>query len=141
MRRFVLVLALALAILPGVLAAQEILEKIEIVGNDRVTRETILYYLSVREGDYFSEEQVKRDFRVLWSTGFFADLKIEDLLGSRGKIIRITVEENPVSLFIEKLDKAEADTNVRAVIVRINSPGGGVTASDILHQRLRRFVA
>jgi outer membrane protein insertion porin family len=91
-----IVLALFLAILPGVLAAQEILEKIEVVGNDRVTPETILYYVSVREGDYFSEDQVKRDFRVLWSTGFFADLKIEDRPGTRGKILRITVEENPI---------------------------------------------
>ncbi len=91
-----IVLALFLTALPGLLSAQEILEKIEVVGNDRVTRETILYYISVREGDYFNDDQVKRDFRVLWSTGFFADLKIEDLPGTRGKIIRITVEENPV---------------------------------------------
>ncbi|MCK4276308.1 MAG: signal peptide peptidase SppA [Phycisphaerae bacterium] len=44
--------------------------------------------------------------------------------------------ENPVSFFVEKLDKAAADANVRAVVVRINSPGGGVTASDIMHRRL-----
>ncbi|HVP91761.1 MAG TPA: outer membrane protein assembly factor BamA [Terriglobales bacterium] len=91
-----LVLVLALLMLPGVLAAQEILEKIEVVGNDRVSRETIIYYLSIREGDYFNDDQVRRDFKVLWSTGFFANLKVEDLPGTRGKIIRITVEENPV---------------------------------------------
>jgi outer membrane protein insertion porin family len=94
MKRFAL--ALLLVLLPGVVFAQEILEKIEVVGNDRVTRETILYYVSVREGDYFNEDQVKRDFRVLWSTGFFADLKMEDIPGTNGKILRITVEENPV---------------------------------------------
>jgi protease-4 len=49
--------------------------------------------------------------------------------------------ENPVSLFVEKLDKAQADLDVKALIVRINSPGGGVTASDIMYQRLRRFKA
>jgi len=47
--------------------------------------------------------------------------------------------ENPVSLFIEKLDKAAADSNVKAVVLRINSPGGGVTASDIMHRRLKKF--
>ena len=47
--------------------------------------------------------------------------------------------ENPVSLFVEKLDKAEEDSAVKAVILRINSPGGGVTASDIMYQRLMRF--
>ena len=91
-----LVLALLLVMLPGFLAAQEILEKIEIVGNDRVTTETILYYLSVREGDYYVTDQFRRDFRVLWSTGFFSNIKIEESQGTRGKIIRITVEENPV---------------------------------------------
>jgi protease-4 len=47
--------------------------------------------------------------------------------------------ENPVSLFIEKLDKARADEDVKAVVLRINSPGGGVTASDIMYHRLRTF--
>ena len=49
--------------------------------------------------------------------------------------------ENPVSLFIEKLDKAESDSDVRALIIRINSPGGGVTASDIMYERLVQFRA
>ena len=91
-----LVLALLLIILPGLLAAQEILEKIEIVGNDRVTPETILYYLTVREGDYYVTDQFRRDFRVLWSTGFFSNIKFEEAQGTRGRIVRITVEESPV---------------------------------------------
>jgi protease-4 len=47
--------------------------------------------------------------------------------------------ENPVSLFVEKLDKAQEDPNVRAVVLRVNSPGGGVTASDLMHRRLAQF--
>ncbi|MGB8958573.1 MAG: outer membrane protein assembly factor BamA [Candidatus Aminicenantales bacterium] len=87
---------LALLVLPGVLAAQDIVEKVEIVGNERVTTETVLYYLTVREGDLYSADQFRRDFRVLWSTGFFSDVKFEESQGARGKIVRITVEENPV---------------------------------------------
>ena len=49
--------------------------------------------------------------------------------------------ENPVSLFIEKVDKAQADRNVRALVLRINSPGGGVTASDIMYDRIRKYKA
>ncbi len=49
------------------------------------------------------------------------------------------VGENPVSLFKEKLDKAAADKRVKAVVVRINSPGGTVTASDLMYTELRRF--
>jgi len=47
--------------------------------------------------------------------------------------------ENPVDLFREKLDAAAADPKVRAVVVRINSPGGGVTATDLMWQQLRSF--
>ena len=50
-----------------------------------------------------------------------------------------SVGENPVSAFREKLQAAAADPAVRAVVVRINSPGGSVTASDILAEELRRF--
>lgn len=49
--------------------------------------------------------------------------------------------ENPVALFREKLDAAEADPGVRAVVLRIDSPGGGVTASDIMRRDLSAFKA
>jgi outer membrane protein insertion porin family len=87
---------LLLALLPLAAFGQETVERIDIVGNDRVTKETVLYYLSAREGDYFNEDLLKRDFRVLWSTGFFANVRIEREDGAKGKIIRIVVEENPV---------------------------------------------
>jgi protease-4 len=47
--------------------------------------------------------------------------------------------EHPVSLFVEKLDKAAADRNVRALVLRINSPGGSVTASDLMHSEVLHF--
>ncbi len=39
----------------------------------------------------------------------------------------------------EALDRARQDRRVKAVVLRINSPGGGVTASDILYHELRKF--
>ncbi|MBI4240800.1 MAG: signal peptide peptidase SppA [Candidatus Rokubacteria bacterium] len=41
----------------------------------------------------------------------------------------------------EELTKAEEDEQVRALVVRINSPGGTVTASDILYRELSAFKA
>jgi len=49
--------------------------------------------------------------------------------------------ENPVALFREKLDTIARDPCYSAVVLRINSPGGGVTASDILWHDLRSFKA
>ena len=39
----------------------------------------------------------------------------------------------------ESLDRARQDAQVKAVVLRINSPGGGVTASDILYHELKTF--
>ena len=39
----------------------------------------------------------------------------------------------------EKLEWAASDRGVRAVVLRINSPGGTVTASDTLYQQLMKF--
>ena len=47
--------------------------------------------------------------------------------------------ENPVALFREKLDCLAADDCLGAVVVRINTPGGGVTASDIMWHDLTAF--
>lgn len=41
----------------------------------------------------------------------------------------------------EELRKAEDDDQVRALVVRINSPGGTATASDILYRELSEFKA
>lgn len=49
--------------------------------------------------------------------------------------------ENPVSLFVEKIEKAQDDPDVRAVVLRINSPGGGVTATDLMYRRLAQLKA
>ena len=47
--------------------------------------------------------------------------------------------ENPVDRFVAQLTLAEEDPRVKAVIVRISSPGGTVTSSHILYTELRAF--
>lgn len=47
--------------------------------------------------------------------------------------------EHPVSLLREKLDVARHDNNVKAVILRINSPGGTVTASELMYDEIMTF--
>ena len=44
-----------------------------------------------------------------------------------------------VSLIRESLQKAEKDADIRGVILRINSPGGTVTASDVIHHDIVAF--
>lgn len=41
----------------------------------------------------------------------------------------------------EELTRAGKDDDIKAVVLRINSPGGTVTASDIIHHELKTFKA
>lgn len=47
--------------------------------------------------------------------------------------------ENPVALFRERLDAVACDPCARAVVLRIHSHGGGVTACDIMRHDLVAF--
>ena len=47
--------------------------------------------------------------------------------------------ENPVALFREKLDRIARTDCWAGVVLRINSPGGGVTASDVMWHDLEEF--
>jgi protease-4 len=44
-----------------------------------------------------------------------------------------------VAVLREQLDQARTDRDIKAVVIRINSPGGGVTASDTLYHEIRKF--
>ena len=46
---------------------------------------------------------------------------------------------SPVEYFREALKKAEKDKNVAGLIIRIDSPGGGVTASDTIYHEIESF--
>ena len=47
--------------------------------------------------------------------------------------------ESSVVDLARKLDAAKSDGNIKAVILRVDSPGGGVTASDIMHRELLQY--
>jgi protease-4 len=47
---------------------------------------------------------------------------------------------NPVDELTNRLEEAAKDPAVRAIILRINSPGGAVTSSDTCYREVRRFA-
>ncbi|MGH0028661.1 MAG: signal peptide peptidase SppA [Myxococcota bacterium] len=47
--------------------------------------------------------------------------------------------ESRVARLREELDRARKDSEIDALLLRIDSPGGTVTASDILYHEIRRF--
>ena len=47
--------------------------------------------------------------------------------------------ENPVSAVTGRLDIIKKEKNVKGVLLVIDSPGGGITASDILYREISKF--
>jgi protease-4 len=64
--------------------------------------------------------------------GLIADANTPGLLGEG---------PNPVDEVVRRLARAADDASVKAVVLRISSPGGTVTGSDILYAEVRRFRA
>jgi len=68
-----------------------------------------------------------------------AVLDVDGLLLNQNLTGPYSAGENPVDLFREKLDAAAADPSVAAVVLRVNSPGGGTTATDVMWRDLLAF--
>ncbi|HWP34242.1 MAG TPA: signal peptide peptidase SppA [Thermodesulfobacteriota bacterium] len=60
---------------------------------------------------------------------------------TRLTLLGLSPLENTVERVGEELERAARDPAVKGVVLRINSPGGTVTASDVLYNALRRYKA
>ena len=86
------------------------------------------------------EETIVRDSKSCFCRDKVAIIDVEGLiLNAKTSSVLTGDGDNPVSLFHERLQAAADDKHVKAVVLRINSPGGAVTASDIMYQDLMHF--
>ena len=68
-------------------------------------------------------------------------IDVDGILVNANVVGPYSMGENPVELLREKLDAAAADPAVRAVVVRIQTPGGAVAASDTMRHELEQYRA
>lgn len=64
--------------------------------------------------------------------GLISEMELRGPLGVRGR-------ESTVARVREQLDRASDDREIGALLIRINSPGGTVTASDLVYHEIVRF--
>jgi protease-4 len=62
---------------------------------------------------------------------------ITDAPGTRA--FGLIEEESTVGRLAAELERAADDRRIKALVLRIDSPGGGVTASDVIYSELLRF--
>ncbi|MHC4619041.1 MAG: signal peptide peptidase SppA [Planctomycetota bacterium] len=84
------------------------------------------------------ETEIDRD-RGWFVEDKIAVIDVDGVMANRQRAGLLGSGDNPVSLFVEKVDKARRDRDVKAVVLRLNSPGGTVAASDIMYHRLQEF--
>ena len=74
------------------------------------------------------------DGKILWLpiSGFISDAPSRQAFG-------LVQQQSTLATVTRALDKAEKDDDIGAVVLRINSPGGTVSAADEIHARIQRY--
>jgi outer membrane protein insertion porin family len=96
-----LILLASVFVLPSSIFAQDqrLVENVDIVGNRRLRKDDILYYIQTRPGDPFNEQQVQRDLQTILQLGFFDKTATRVLTegGARGGVnVIFEVKELPI---------------------------------------------
>ncbi len=66
-----------------------------VAGQRRVTSDDVLTYLHERAGQTFKPEELSRDVRELWDSGFFDDIEVDLTRKDDGVTLRFVVRERP----------------------------------------------
>ncbi len=72
--------------------AARIIQHIVVTGTQRIEPQTVVSYISLREGDVYNEQITDVALKTLYQTGLFADVKMR----FDGATLRIAVVENPI---------------------------------------------
>lgn len=126
--RGLFLLALALFFLPGLAAAQELIQEIQIHGNRRIPAETIRARIFSRAGDVYDEAALQRDFNSLWNTNFFEDVRFEREEAPKGWRVHIYIKEKPTIRAIDY--KGLSSVSVSDVLNRYKERKVGLTVEN-----------
>ena len=79
--------------------SQRVVENVDVIGNRRLRKDDILYYIQTRPGDVYSEDAIQRDYQTLLSLTFFDKTATRVLTetGPRGGVnVIFEVKELPI---------------------------------------------
>jgi outer membrane protein insertion porin family len=80
---------------------QDLIENIEVRGGRRVPQDTVKFHILSQKNTRLDPAVLRRDFKAVWQTTFFDDLKIEIEDGKTGKIVIFWVKEKPLIRSVE----------------------------------------
>lgn len=128
-------------------AAPATIAAIEVEGNERVDRETVINYLTVQVGDPFDPAEINASLKELFATGFFATVEL--LQSPTGNVLIVRVKENPIINRVafegnDRLDdnslQAEVQLRARSIYTRAKVQSDVQRLVDV-YRRSGRFGA
>ena len=78
-------------------ANAEKVEKINIIGNERISKDTIIIFGDINLEEDFNSEKLNKILKNLYNTNFFEDIKIN----TKNNVLNILVIENPIIQNVE----------------------------------------
>lgn len=76
-------------------AQSDLISEIDVTGNRRIPKETILARIFTHPGDVYDPAGLERDFNALWNTGYFEDIRFTREESPKGWRLTILVKEKP----------------------------------------------
>ncbi|MEX2607652.1 MAG: S49 family peptidase [Kiritimatiellia bacterium] len=98
-----------------------------------------------RMAGYGYREYPMVDQTLAWGSGsadtHVAILSLEGVIFREAPATFFGSALDPVSKLLQEIQAATVDSRIRAILLQVNSPGGGVTASDEIYRALMAFKA
>ena len=108
--------------------------EVRVAGNRRISTDDVLAYLRERPGQIFRPENLTRDVRELWDSGFFDDIEVDLERRADGVHLRFLVRERPSIRNIEFEGNSEIDAEDLLAGISVKS------GSTLSYPALRRAV-
>ena len=95
----------------------EVIEKIKINGNNRVSNETVIMFSNLKVGDDIDKDDLNDSLKEIYLTDYFKDVKISFSEG----IVNINVQENPIvkSVTINGIKKKKINEKISEITSKI----------------------
>ena len=93
----------------------EIVKKVEVSGNDRISEETMIVYGEIKLNIDYNTQKINDTLKNLYSTNFFEDINIE----LKNNILKISVKEFPI-IHSVTIRGEKAKKTKEAIIERLN---------------------
>ena len=96
-------------------ASADVIKKIEIFGNDRISDETIIMFSNIKLNDQFNVKKSNYIIKELYESNFFDDVSVK----YESEILTITVKELPIidSIIIKGVKAQKFEESIRDIFV------------------------